>query len=86
MHRNLDRRVEALVRINDPGHIAELGELLELSMRPRTRRPGTSGRTASGPATPSDPDGEPLRDLQAPSDRHPPRRRPAAAAEPLSPA
>src|SRR3954452_12727549 len=36
MHRNLDRRVEALVRIKDPAHVAELGELLELSMDPGT--------------------------------------------------
>ena len=32
MHRNLDRRVEALVRLSDPGHIAEIDELLTLSM------------------------------------------------------
>jgi polyphosphate kinase len=36
MHRNLDRRVEALVRIKDPGHLAELDELLTLSMDPQT--------------------------------------------------
>jgi polyphosphate kinase len=36
MHRNLDRRVEALLRLKDPGHIAELDELLTLSMDPRT--------------------------------------------------
>ncbi len=32
MHRNLDRRIEALVRLSDEGHIAELTELLDLSM------------------------------------------------------
>jgi polyphosphate kinase len=32
MHRNLDRRVEALVRITDRGHLAELDHLLDLSM------------------------------------------------------
>ena len=32
MHRNLDRRVEALVRIVDPDHVAELLGLLELSV------------------------------------------------------
>lgn len=32
MHRNLDRRVEALVRLSDPGHIAELTALLDLAM------------------------------------------------------
>jgi polyphosphate kinase len=36
MHRNLDRRVEALVRIKDPSHLAELDELLTLSMDPQT--------------------------------------------------
>jgi polyphosphate kinase len=32
MHRNLDRRVEALVRLRDPEHIGELKELLDLCM------------------------------------------------------
>jgi polyphosphate kinase len=32
MHRNLDRRVETLVRVVDPDHVAELIELLDLSM------------------------------------------------------
>jgi len=32
MHRNLDRRVEALVRLDDPAHIAEAGELIDLAM------------------------------------------------------
>ncbi|MFT4285217.1 MAG: RNA degradosome polyphosphate kinase [Protaetiibacter sp.] len=32
MHRNLDRRVEALVRLDDPAHIAETGELIDLAM------------------------------------------------------
>jgi len=36
MHRNLDRRVEALVRLRDPGHLAELDELLTRSMDPET--------------------------------------------------
>jgi polyphosphate kinase len=36
MHRNLDRRVEALVRIKDPSHLSEIDELLELSMDPTT--------------------------------------------------
>jgi polyphosphate kinase len=31
MHRNLDRRVEALVRLTTPEHIAELDELFDLS-------------------------------------------------------
>lgn len=32
MHRNLDRRVESLVRLTDPAHIAELEELFDLAM------------------------------------------------------
>jgi polyphosphate kinase len=32
MHRNLDRRVEALVRITQPDHIRELTELIDLGM------------------------------------------------------
>ena len=36
MHRNLDRRVEALVRLRDPGHLAELDDLLTLSVDPGT--------------------------------------------------
>jgi len=30
MHRNLDRRVEVLVRLPDPDNVAEVGELLDL--------------------------------------------------------
>jgi polyphosphate kinase len=32
MHRNLDRRVEALVRISQPDHIKELVGLFDLAM------------------------------------------------------
>ena len=32
MHRNLDRRVETLVRIADPDHIQEILELVDISM------------------------------------------------------
>ena len=32
MHRNLDRRVESLVRVGDPGHCTRLRELLDLGM------------------------------------------------------
>jgi polyphosphate kinase len=37
MHRNLDRRVEALVRVTDPTSAAELTSVLELSMSPTTQ-------------------------------------------------
>jgi polyphosphate kinase len=74
MHRNLDRRVEALLRIKDPAHLAELAELLELCMDPDTSSwhlgpDGTWTRHSTGP------DGEPLRDLQAYLIATRPRRR-----------
>lgn len=37
MHRNLDRRVEALVRVTDPTAVAELAAILELSTRDEMR-------------------------------------------------
>ena len=36
MHRNLDRRVEALVSITGENHVATLGRLLDLSFDPGT--------------------------------------------------
>jgi polyphosphate kinase len=36
MHRNLDRRVEALVKVSDPAAFAELREVLELAVSPET--------------------------------------------------
>ncbi|NGO70493.1 RNA degradosome polyphosphate kinase [Streptomyces boncukensis] len=36
MHRNLDRRIEALVRVADPAHRASLTRLLETGMSPAT--------------------------------------------------
>ncbi|WP_109210161.1 RNA degradosome polyphosphate kinase [Microbacterium sp. KCTC 39802] len=36
MHRNLDRRVEALVRVSSPAHIKELNDLFTLSMSDTT--------------------------------------------------
>jgi polyphosphate kinase len=63
MHRNLDRRVEALVRLRDERHIAEIDDLLTLSMDP-----GTSswhlGPDGSWTRHHKNVDGEPLRDLQ----------------------
>jgi polyphosphate kinase len=74
MHRNLDRRVEALLRIKTPAHLAEIAELLELSMDPATASwhlgpDGVWTRRSTGP------DGEPLRDLQAHLIAARPRRR-----------
>ena len=36
MHRNLDRRVEALVRLSDPEHLRELEALFDLAFDERT--------------------------------------------------
>ncbi|MDV3222102.1 RNA degradosome polyphosphate kinase [Intrasporangium sp.] len=77
MHRNLDRRVEALVRITDPGHLAELAELFGLAFDEGTSRwdLGADGRWVRYYL---DPAGEPLTDLQAALiERHDKRRRKA---------
>jgi polyphosphate kinase len=64
MHRNLDRRVEALVRLRDERHIAEIDDLLSLSMDP-----GTSSWHLEPDGTwtrhHKTVEGEPLRDLQS---------------------
>jgi polyphosphate kinase len=36
MHRNLDRRVEVLVSITNPSHVAEIADLFELAFDPGT--------------------------------------------------
>jgi polyphosphate kinase len=36
MHRNLDRRVEALVRLTEPDHLAEIESLFNRAMDERT--------------------------------------------------
>jgi polyphosphate kinase len=63
MHRNLDRRIEAMVRVADPAHRATLNRLLET---------GTSDTTASWHLGPdgcwtrhsTDAEGHPLRNIQ----------------------
>ena len=77
MHRNLDRRVEAMVRIADPGHLAELGDLLDLGFSENTSRwdLGADGRWVRHHQNEQ---GEPLDDLQAKLiERHDKRRRKA---------
>ncbi|HWS59123.1 MAG TPA: RNA degradosome polyphosphate kinase [Actinotalea sp.] len=63
MHRNLDRRVEALVRLSDPEHVAELIALLDLSMDDATSswHLGPDGEWTRHHRSPL---GDPLRDLQ----------------------
>ncbi len=63
MHRNLDRRVEALVRLTDPDHIAEITEIFDTAMDERTSSwhlggDGTWTRRSADDA------GHPLVDLQ----------------------
>jgi polyphosphate kinase len=63
MHRNLDRRIEVLLRVTDPGHRAELQGLLELGMAEDTSSwhlgpDGVWTRHAH------DADGRPLRNVQ----------------------
>jgi polyphosphate kinase len=63
MHRNLDRRVETLVRLRRAEHIVELEDLFDLAMSDETSswwlgEDGTWSRHAR------DEHGEPLRDLQ----------------------
>ncbi|HEX5017120.1 MAG TPA: RNA degradosome polyphosphate kinase [Actinomycetes bacterium] len=64
MHRNLDRRVEALVSILAEHHIAYLGRLLDLGFDPQTMSwhlmPDGEWQKVS-----KDADGNPLNDLQA---------------------
>ncbi|MEV7800508.1 RNA degradosome polyphosphate kinase [Microbacterium foliorum] len=63
MHRNLDRRVEALVRVTDPGHMKDLLDFFDLAMDPGT----TSWHLgAEGVWTrhATDANGKPLIDLQ----------------------
>ena len=63
MHRNLDRRVEALVRISDEGHVDWLRTLLEMEADDTT---SSWHLEADGSWTRHhlEPDGEPLLDVQ----------------------
>ena len=63
MHRNLDRRVEVIVRVGDTGHCRELRQLMDLGMDD-----GTASWWLDGEGTWTRhnlaPDGERLRDIQ----------------------
>ncbi len=75
MHRNLDRRVEAMVRLRDPRDIVELDELLTLTMDPGTASwhlDGDGGWTRHH----HDEEGRPIRDLQAHMIANRPGKRP----------
>ncbi|MDQ7807995.1 RNA degradosome polyphosphate kinase [Amycolatopsis sp. A133] len=61
MHRNLDRRIEALVRVKDPKLTAQLDNIFDSALDPATR---CWVLTASGEWTPFPADGSRVRDHQ----------------------
>ncbi|MCX6503440.1 MAG: RNA degradosome polyphosphate kinase [Microbacterium sp.] len=63
MHRNLDRRVEALVRISDPAQITELNDLFTFAMRDDTSS-WWLGSDGVWTRHYQDADGKPLADIQ----------------------
>lgn len=63
MHRNLDRRVESLVRIERPAHKASLQEIFDISMSPETASWHQHEETWKHHSKSSV--GEPLQDLQS---------------------
>ncbi|MFI9721310.1 RNA degradosome polyphosphate kinase [Streptomyces sp. NPDC052396] len=63
MHRNLDRRIETLVRVTHPTHRASLNRLLELGMSDRTAS-WHLGPDGEWTRQASDADGQPLRNVQ----------------------
>ncbi|WP_369214877.1 RNA degradosome polyphosphate kinase [Streptomyces flavofungini] len=63
MHRNLDRRIEALVRVQDPAHRAALSRLLETGMSDTTAS-WHLGADGNWTRHSLDPEGQPLRNVQ----------------------
>jgi polyphosphate kinase len=63
MHRNLDRRVETLVQVTDPGHIADLVGLMEMATAETTAAWQLDGDGQWHRAVRA-PDGSPLVDMQ----------------------
>lgn len=63
MHRNLDRRIETLVRVTDSAHRASLSRLLELGMSDRTAS-WHLGPDGGWTRHATDADGRPLRNVQ----------------------
>jgi polyphosphate kinase len=63
MHRNLDRRVEALVRLTDPSHLSELASLFDRAFDERTSSWSLSG-DGEWTRHNHDESGHPLEDLQ----------------------
>ncbi|MGW0144825.1 RNA degradosome polyphosphate kinase [Streptomyces sp. NPDC003333] len=63
MHRNLDRRIEALVRVTDPAHRAALNRLLETGMSDSTAS-WHLGPDGEWTRHATDAEGQPLRNVQ----------------------
>jgi polyphosphate kinase len=63
MHRNLDRRVEALVRLTSPAHLVEIDEIFDLSMADTTAS-WNLDETGTWTRNHQSETGEPLDDLQ----------------------
>ncbi|MEI5099178.1 RNA degradosome polyphosphate kinase [Streptomyces sp. PmtG] len=63
MHRNLDRRIEALVRVMAPAHRATLSRLLETGMSDSTAS-WHLGADGNWTRHATDPEGQPLRNVQ----------------------
>ena len=63
MHRNLDRRVETLVRLDAPEHVAETGGLLDLAFDPGTQA-WHLGPDSRWTRVTHDAEGRPLREYQ----------------------
>jgi polyphosphate kinase len=63
MHRNLDRRIEALLNVTDSAHIEQLDRQLERGMSDRVQS-WVLGSTGEWVRHSSAPGGEPLRDVQ----------------------
>jgi polyphosphate kinase len=63
MHRNLDRRIEALVRLTRPSHLDELSELFDKAMSDETSS-WWLGADGEWVRHDRDPEGAPLADLQ----------------------
>ena len=65
MHRNLDRRVEVLLRVADPQLADQLAEMLDSAMDPATRCWTLHADGSWEPSPPPDSDVSPVRDHQA---------------------
>ena len=65
MHRNLDRRVEVLLRVADPGLAAQLGDMLDSCLDPATRCWTLQDDGRWEPSPPLASDVSPVRDHQA---------------------